>query len=31
LQEALGNRLASRVWNDSTPVKFVGADRRGIR
>lgn len=30
LQEALGNRLASRVWNDSTPVKFVGADRRGI-
>ena len=31
LQEALGNRLASRVWNDSTPIKFVGADRRGIR
>ena len=31
LQEALGNRLASRVWNDSTPVKFVGADRRGVR
>lgn len=31
LREALGNRLASRVWNDSTPVKFVGADRRGIR
>lgn len=31
LQEALGNRLASRVWNDSIPVKFVGADRRGIR
>jgi DNA replication protein DnaC len=31
LQEALGNRLASRVWNDSTLVKFVGADRRGIR
>ena len=31
LQKALGNRLASRVWNDSTPVKFVGADRRGIR
>ena len=31
LQDALGNRLASRVWNDSTPVKFVGADRRGIR
>ncbi len=31
LQEALGNRLASRVWNDSIRVKFVGADRRGIR
>lgn len=31
LQEALGNRLASRVWNDSIPVKFVGADRRGVR
>jgi DNA replication protein DnaC len=31
LQDALGNRLASRVWNDSTPVKFVGADRRGVR
>ena len=31
LQDALGNRLASRVWNDSTLVKFVGADRRGIR
>lgn len=31
LRDALGNRLSSRVWNDSTPVKFVGADRRGIR
>lgn len=31
LQDALGNRLSSRVWNDSTPVKFVGADRRGVR
>lgn len=31
LQDALGNRLASRVWNDSTPIKFVGADRRGVR
>ena len=30
LEEAPGNRLASRVWNDSIPVKFVGADRRGI-
>lgn len=28
LQDALGNRLASRVWNDSIPVRFVGADRR---
>lgn len=31
LQDALGNRLASRVWNDSTPIRFVGADRRGVR
>jgi len=31
LQEALGNRLSSRVWNDSTPVRFLGADRRGLR
>ncbi len=31
LQDALGNRLASRVWNDSIPVRFVGADRRGIK
>lgn len=31
LKEALGNRLASRVWNDSTQVRFIGADRRGLR
>ncbi len=31
LQEALGNRLSSRVWNDSTPIRFLGADRRGLR
>ena len=31
LQDALGNRLSSRVWNDSTSVRFIGADRRGIR
>ena len=31
LQDALGNRLASRVWNDSTPIRFIGADRRGIK
>lgn len=31
LQGALGNRLASRVWNDSERIKFVGADRRGNR
>lgn len=31
LQESLGNRLSSRIWNDSTPVKFVGVDRRGLR
>lgn len=29
LQEAVGNRLASRVWNDSLIVEFVGMDRRG--
>lgn len=31
LQEALGNRLASRVWNDSTAVRFLGADMRGVK
>lgn len=30
LQDALGNRLASRVWNDSMTVRFSGADRRGV-
>ena len=31
LADAIGNRLASRVWNDSQIVHFVGADRRGVR
>lgn len=31
LAAALGNRLASRVWNDSEAVEFIGADRRGVR
>ena len=31
LRDALGNRLASRVWNDSTLIRFIGADRRGIK
>lgn len=31
LQEALGNRLASRVWNGSSIVEFVGEDRRSAR
>jgi DNA replication protein DnaC len=31
LQDALGNRLSSRVWNDSMVVRFVGVDRRGLR
>lgn len=31
LSAALGNRLASRVWNDSTTFEFVGADRRGAK
>ena len=30
LTEALGNRLKSRVWNDSTVVELKGSDRRGI-
>lgn len=28
---ALGNRLASRVWNQSEKVRFVGYDRRGVK
>jgi len=31
LQLALGNRLYSRVWNDSVKVELVGSDRRGSR
>ena len=30
LVEALGNRLKSRVWNDSTIVELFGNDRRGV-
>jgi DNA replication protein DnaC len=30
LQEALGNRLLSRVWNNSIRVKLLGEDRRGL-
>lgn len=30
LIEALGNRLKSRVWNDSTIVELFGKDRRDI-
>ena len=30
LIEALGNRLKSRVWNDSTIVELFGQDRRGL-
>jgi DNA replication protein DnaC len=30
LVEALGNRLKSRVWNDSTIVELFGSDRRGV-
>ncbi len=29
--DALGNRLASRVWNDSIKIKLIGEDRRGSR
>ena len=31
LRDALGNRLHSRVWNDSVQIKLVGTDRRGSR
>ena len=31
LPAALGNRLSSRVWNDSEPIYFTGADWRGMR
>lgn len=31
LRDALGNRLSSRVWNESFKVEFVGSDRRGLR
>lgn len=31
LVKALGNRLSSRVWNDSSRVEFIGADRRSSR
>lgn len=30
LVDALGNRLKSRVWNDSTIVELRGMDRRGL-
>lgn len=29
MEKILGNRLASRVWNSSIVVEFVGKDRRG--
>lgn len=29
LPNAVGHRLASRIWNDSTIVEFLGTDRRG--
>lgn len=29
LPAALGNRLSSRVWNESAVVEFLGIDRRG--
>lgn len=31
LRNALGNRLSSRVWNDSVVIEFVGADRRSSK
>ena len=29
LKEALGERLSSRVWNNSVTVQFFGTDERG--
>ena len=31
LPDAVGNRLTSRIWNDSTVIEFCGADRRQSR
>ena len=31
LPEAIGGRLASRVWSLSTAIEFVGTDQRGIQ
>lgn len=31
IKNAIGNRLASRVWNNSTQIEIVGADRRGMQ
>ena len=31
LRNALGNRLSSRVWNDSVIIELVGADRRSSK
>ena len=30
LQKAVGDRLASRIWNVSTRIKFIGKDRRDV-
>ena len=29
LLESVGNRLASRIWNNSIQVEILGTDRRG--
>ena len=29
LLQSVGNRLTSRIWNDSTKIEFFGNDRRG--
>jgi DNA replication protein DnaC len=31
MQEYLGGRLASRIWNTSEVIEFVDADKRGMR
>ena len=30
LKDFVGGRLASRIWNTSDVIEFVGEDRRGV-
>ena len=31
LKEAVGNRLYSRIYNNSEVIQFVGKDKRGLK